>query len=599
MKRNNLIKITVAGFFIVALLLLSNFAAAPGAFGDTGGVSQIGANLEYDDIDLSSISSAPGADSVSAFSLATTAESIELEDGTATGKLLFASESGFEGIYFDGADGIREYAGDAFTLNGVEYTIERTSTAYRISSTQSGSLAIGIRDSSTLILPDTGRNVKLAIGSREIPETVPATVMFNSRIGDVSASGERAAERASVSGDAPAASSDGCIDADEDEADPGTNASYVTVISSGTQSTVVDYCAVSGDVTRLYEAVCDGNTAKVEQVVCAEDKVCPEGEGACRERTVEAANKFCIDSDLITAFTADALIHSTTTKGTTIGYYAATTTDGGREFGAWSDYCGNIKTLIEYYCTTGSDQRGVFREVICQKGCSDGQCASPPFCYDSDGGAFNTVKGTIRGVNESGQYFTKEDSCKDANTVIEYRCTSPTNVLPAGYAANGFAVQEMPCGAGKHCNDGKCVSGEMLCNQCDPLNNFSIKQGTACNADGTPSAWALKRCPAGKYCSANTCIDEPKATMAQVTTAFEHRKKWAVLLNETLSWIETAKQIAPLTTVVTSGGYADTMEQIATGLSGTQTLLLRSQINLDVQADFGDSDLSGRRVPPI
>ena len=57
--------------------------------------------------------------------------------------------------------------------------------------------------------------------------------MFNSRIGDVSASGERAAERASVSGDAPAASSDGCIDADEDEVDPGTNASYVTVISSG------------------------------------------------------------------------------------------------------------------------------------------------------------------------------------------------------------------------------------------------------------------------------------------------------------------------------------------------------------------------------
>ena len=41
MKRNNLIKITVAGFFIVALLLLSNLAAAPGAFGDTGGVSQI------------------------------------------------------------------------------------------------------------------------------------------------------------------------------------------------------------------------------------------------------------------------------------------------------------------------------------------------------------------------------------------------------------------------------------------------------------------------------------------------------------------------------------------------------------------------------
>ena len=50
-----------------------------------------------------------------------------------------------------------------------------------------------------------------------------------------------------------------------------------------------------------------------------------------------------------------------------------------------------------------------------------------------------------------------------------------------------------------------------------------------------------------------------------------------------LSWIETAKQIAPLTTVVTSGGYVDTMEQIATGLSGTQTLSLRSQINLDVQ----------------
>ena len=56
------------------------------------------ANLEYDDIDLSSISSAPGADSVSAFSLATTAESIELEDGTATGKLLLQAKAGLKGF---------------------------------------------------------------------------------------------------------------------------------------------------------------------------------------------------------------------------------------------------------------------------------------------------------------------------------------------------------------------------------------------------------------------------------------------------------------------------------------------------------------------
>ena len=577
MKRNNLIKITVAGFFIFALLLLSNFAAAPGAFGDTGGVSQIGANLEYnEEINLSEILSDPGASSLTAFALSTPSESITLAGGERTNALVFITESGYRGVYVLTDSTIVEYEEDTFRINSVEYTIERTSSSYRITSSQSGSLMIGTQSSGTLILPFAERRAKIVVGSAEVLRTLPAVVIFNSRGTGSSAEAmaeaeSDAAERGSVSGTASEDAELGCTDNDGDEEDDGIYMpSHVSVVNAaGSETVTADYCARRGDVTRLYEAVCNSDdTATVRMVVCPEDKVCRGG--ACIEPDEEISGKYCLDSDIMTEDTAEALTRTVSTKGTTVGFYTATYTgNDGREFGAWSDYCRDRDTLIEYYCSDASRQ-GLFREIICSEDCVNGVCAIPPYCMDSDGGSFENVKGTVKGVTVGEEYYSHEDSCLDANTVTEYSCD-------AFDETDAFKTENKACGAGKHCSEGKCVSGEMLCNQCDLLNDFNIKEGTACDGT-TPTAWNLKRCPAGQYCSANTCIDEPKATMAQVTTAFEHRKKWAVLLNETLSWIETAKQIAPLTTVVTSGGYADTMEQIATGLSGTQLLLVRREI---------------------
>lgn len=623
MKYNKTAKIAI---LIAAIILISTFVAAP--FGPTGGPTNIGATLAYGNVDLSDAVTASGSDSVPAFKLTTPGKAIILTTSAGeinTNQLIFASRTGFRGVYYNDTEK-HAYSGDSFRLNGVEYTISRTGTgtasAYRFSSAQSGSLMIGTGASNTLILPDNGLDVKIVLGSIETSKRLPATVVFNSPVAgaDVGTAGTRAAGAAGVSGEASGTAVEGCEDADKDADNPSIEPSYVTIISGGTQTNIMDKCVVSGDVTRLHEAVCDGDTAKVEQVVCPEDMSCPIGEGACRRNT-EASAKFCEKTDPLTAFNADALIFSTTTKGIMMGSYAATiqtievggeTAEVGREFGAWADYCKDSKTLIEYYCTPGNEQRGAFREVICLNGCLDGKCENKPYCYDSDGGAYSSVKGTIRGVNASGQYFNKTDSCKDGNTVIEYRCSTNTGREcksdeqctsgncgdeklicnparpgdpPAPYLSNGFVYEELSCDTGKYCNDGKCVSGTApLCKACDPLNKFNIRQGTACTG-ATPTAWVLKRCPAGQYCNADNCVPEPKATIAQVTEAFNRRKQWALLLNDTLGWIETAKQITPIIEIA-AGRYAG-MEQIANGLNSVQTIILQRAITRDIGADIG------------
>ncbi len=601
MKALNTAKIAVLLFVI---MLFSEFAAAPDALDDAAGTAGIDAALAYGDADLSDAVTTAGADAVPAFALSTTTDSIIISPAgaeAATDTLLFVSESGFEGVYFSGADGIAAYDSDSFALNGVDYTIERADSAYRISSTERGSLVIGTRASNTLILPDTGRNVKILVDSREIPRTLPAALVFNSPItaSAVEAMAEAessAAERGSVSGAAAEGAEVGCTDNDEDEEDDGIYVpSYVGVVNeAGDETITADYCARRGDVTRLYEAVCTADdTAAVRMVVCPEDKACRQG--ACIEPDAGIAGKYCLDSDIMTADTAESLTNTAATKGTTVGFYTATYAagDSGREFGAWSDYCRDDKTLIEYYCSEESRQ-GLFREVICPEGCRDGVCSQPPYCMDSDGGSFENVKGSIKGVTASGEYISQDDTCSDRNTAHEYSCDSFNEI-------QGFKEENKACGDGKYCSEGKCITGEApaaVCNQCDMLNDFNIRDGTACNADGTQAEWQLKRCPAGQYCNADNCVAEPKATMTDVTSAFNHRKKWALLLNETLSWIETARGVSPPPAVTSvSSRYTNLMEEIAGGLSSTQLLLVRRYAVPDIGGGIIDDGAFGGSMP--
>ncbi|MBU2638134.1 MAG: hypothetical protein KJ955_04120 [Nanoarchaeota archaeon] len=667
MKYNKTTKIAI---LLLAIIIISNLAIATRTDGGPGGITAIGARLTYGNVDLSDAVTTSGSASTSvpAFKLTTPGKTIILTTTAGatinTDQLIFASRAGFRGLYYNDTEK-HAYSGDSFTLNSVEYTISRrgtgTASAYRISTTRGETIIIGTRASNTLILPDSGTNVKIVLASGETAVTLPATgltVVFNNRgadsVADAMAEAESgAAERGSVTGTASEQAVQGCSDNDESEDDDGIYVpSHVSVVSDdGAETTTPDYCARSGDVTRLYEAVCTReDTATVRMVVCPEDKVCRAG--ACTEPDAAIAGKYCLDSDIMTADTAESLGRTAATKGTTVGFYTSTyaANQEGREFGAWSDYCRDEKTLIEYYCSEESRQ-GMFREIICLNDCEGGKCEDPPYCYDSDGGAYASVQGTIRGVNETGEYFAKTDSCKDTSAVIEYACVassisgsaagqecqigttigttcasgycktmygqqgeitsmvcadcqgdadcSPGKVCWQGacveadenYVANGFVSYEIACGDGKYCSEGRCVSGVAptpVCLQCDPLNKFNIRQGTDCNDDGTPSEWTLKRCPAGQICSADRCVPEPKSTIAEVTTAFNNRKKWALLLNETLGWIETAEQIPPLIEAA-SGSYTDTLEQIAAGLNSLQALMLRGQIGVDpgIEADIG------------
>ncbi|MFH1065991.1 MAG: hypothetical protein V1734_05795 [Nanoarchaeota archaeon] len=651
MKYNKTTKIAI---LLLAIIIISNFAFATRTGGGAGDITAIGARLTYGNVDLSdAVTASTGSDSVPAFKLTTPGKTIILTTTAGatinTDQLIFASRAGFRGLYYNDTEK-HAYSGDSFTLNSVEYAISRrgtgTASAYRISTTRGETIIIGTRASNTLILPDSGTNIKIVLASGETDVTLPATgltVVFNNRgedsVADAMAEAElSAAERGSVTGTASGQAVQGCSDNDENEDDDGIYVpSHVSVVSDdGAETTTPDYCARRADVTRLYEAVCTAeDTASVRMVVCPENMICRAG--ACAEPDAAIADKYCLDSDIMTEENAEALSRTAATKGTTVGFYTATC-KGNEEcmpFSAWSDYCRDDKTLIEYYCSDETMQ-GMFREIICLNGCDGGRCEEePPYCYDSDGGAYASVQGTIRGVNATGEYFAKTDSCKDSNTVKEYACMARsisgsaagqecqigttcasgycktmygqqgeiTSMVcsdcqgnadcsggkvceqgscveaAANYLANGFVSYEIPCGAGKYCNDGKCVSGEQLCNQCDPLNPFNIRQGTACTG-ATPTAWVLKKCPAGQYCNANNCVTEPKASIDDVTTAFNNRKKWALLLNETLGWIETAKQITPIIETASSS-YTDTLMQIATGLNSLQTLMLRGQIGVD------------------
>ena len=96
-------------------------------------------------------------------------------------------------------------------------------------------------------------------------------------------------------------------------------------------------------------------------------------------------------------------------------------------------YCQN-GTLINK-CSTCSCQSG----QTCQ---TDGSCLSTAICTDSDGGKEPYIKGA---VSVPGAY-TKEDTCQNSSTLIEYVCTT----------GDFYSLYYIGCSYG--CSDGVCLS---------------------------------------------------------------------------------------------------------------------------------------------
>lgn len=529
---------------VIALMLLQTALALEG---------NIASTVDYSETRLTGTTTEP------AFTLTMGASGTLNIRGTGgditTPEIIFTSETGAEGIYYKEGTRTRLYGSETrFTALSKQYTLKHVSASNALLSdseittgayvlyTTANSMNIVSEEGDFIyfnkaIFPDDGSDMIIDSVDGFLSVSLPSGIVFSGRVtGGVFALSDEerteiettTAERASSEGAAPETEI-GCHDIDEDSSPTGT-ASYVSDVRAGGMSIVIpDFCAEEGSAI-LYEASCRDGTAIITSTECPTDQPCSRG--ACR--STGTITKFCIDSDrgAVDGDETTLLTQWAQTKSNTVGFYAAT--EGGKEFGAWNDYCRDDKTLIEYYCSDRTEAIGLFKEIICPEGCSEGVCEIPPYCFDTDGGSFENVKGSIKSVSADGTYVSQEDTCNDETTVHEYSCDSFNEV-------NGFKTENKACAEGKKCVNGRCTSDVPNCNECDALNPFNIKIGESCNADGTPNTFTLARCPSGTYCEStlNKCIAEPAlSTEASVISALNKRKDWTNLMEDASWWLE-------------------------------------------------------------
>lgn len=106
--------------------------------------------------------------------------------------------------------------------------------------------------------------------------------------------------------------------------------------------------------------------------------------------------------------------------------------------GTFADRCDG-PSVLEYYCENGDVKS---QSIQCSTGftCNQGRCTED-VCVDSDKGLDQFTKGTVT----LGQ-VTRQDSCYDSTSVIEYYCLSNKST----------ATTTISCGSGYECKDGAC-----------------------------------------------------------------------------------------------------------------------------------------------
>jgi len=554
----------------------------------------IQATLSYGNVDLSDVHS--GATSVGSFVLETDRPNIAIVTSRGdilTKKIVFTNSNPYNGFYYQQrGNRLAQIESDELTIriNRIEYTLMLSELSELTDEIIQSLQDVGISEGSVYIFgTDTENAISMermqfsliimlddgSVVAVQKPDgsfeaiSLPAALSFSAPPTEEAReiAEERVIDISSTEVEAPEGSVEGCND--NDMGMNFTQASYATQIENGRMKAVTDFCA-SG--TRLYEAYCEGNRVRLVEHDCEHCVA-----GACTEAPTR---RVCYDTDPLSSSTA--LRDTFSTKGVTLGFYA--TAGGAKEFGAWDDYCKTQKTLVEYYCVgdVAVSNVAVFREVICPNGCSGGLCQDPPYCFDTDGGNMPYVKGTIRGINASEQFYTKVDTCKDGNTVIEYYCNEDeTN--------SGYSVVEIPCGEGKVCRDGKCVSitQPAACDVCDEKNPFNIKK---CVDESTKR---LLRCEKGSYCSGSACVEESLTTMDEVRAALERREKWAKLLDDTLKWIESREARLPTETF----DFTSSFEDISRGFTNIGEILEGTTLPSE-ETEVAQGPLEGGLTPP-
>ncbi|MDD4877526.1 MAG: hypothetical protein PHO02_00645 [Candidatus Nanoarchaeia archaeon] len=549
---------------VLSIMLVASVFAIPGS---SGRGLAMGAEVDYGDIVFTATATAAG------YLLAPSSDENNIKikrtvgaDITTEG-IVFTNAAGVAGVYYLDGERLVKLTGTETRLDvlGRTYTLSHKNA--RDTALSGAGLATGAYVLETtanymstgegtftffrkVVFPDDGSEVLVKDGAGFATKELPFFFVFNDiSSGVVTTLSEEAEEevergtagRASREGALPEEArtalgdEPGCFDIDEEDEKPEENPSYVAFIKGdGMSGVAVDNC-VLGDKTFVQEAYCADGEERIRHITCAAGKTCELGTGACLSSS-EVITKVCVDGDnsptsaLVSGY-KERMDTEAKTKSNTVGYYAGSDTP----FGAWNDYCLNDKVLMEYYCSGSSENIGLFREIICPNGCSDGKCDEPPYCHDTDGGQYENVKGKLRAINAEGIFTLIEDTCKDSSTVNEHYCDITDTDA-------GYKLIEKTCGEGKSCINGRCtIPSEITCNRCDTLNPFNIWIGTSCSDDGTASAEVLARCPAGTHCDASKskCVVEPVlVTDRDVENALKNRRQWARLLDDASGWYD-------------------------------------------------------------
>lgn len=180
------------------------------------------------------------------------------------------------------------------------------------------------------------------------------------------------------------------------------------------------------------------------------------------------------------------------------------------EDGTGIDKClGEGESVMEYYC---SDGRLMSEDIPCPAGfiCDDGECIVIP-CFDTEGGAFADVAGT---VHYEGEEYA--DECIDDEWVREYSCRG------------GVLEEALKCGVDEKCEAGKCVDVPPCVDSDGGQDVYElgyVRQGGATYTDnclgyptvvtvvyeyyclnGTVAAIQIT-CPEGEECSEGVCVE--------------------------------------------------------------------------------------------
>lgn len=226
-----------------------------------------------------------------------------------------------------------------------------------------------------------------------------------------------------------------CTDSDNG-ADP-KNAGSVT---KG-QDSFFDYCI---DADQLGEYVCTGSEPDFVTINCGEGKQCEQDR--CVDKPVGPAVLECTG---LAEADVDIYVNESISYNSSV----------------LADYCVEFDVVKDYFCKGGKPE-AINHECPPGYGCQFGRCEKQyPKCTDSDGGNNTSKRGRVLVVKGISTVSDKWDECVDIVTLREYGCNE----------SNSSMSQDIDCGSGSKCLDGRCVGSK--CSDTDGGMNI-YKKGT-------------------------------------------------------------------------------------------------------------------------